>query len=418
MILLFSVLLLVFAAGIVLLATGKAKYCGRMLLTLVVAAAALGAAYVGLFAVSLSTRRPAFYIPAYLVLVPLVAAALLCLIWCVLRKKGVWVTLGCITSVWMVVFGGVYGYDRYVESIPTLSDSQSMLWEYDPYGPATKVALLDAPSDLQLAGRLPKLDGATALYPVYAAFARATYPAEILQEKRLTYVACSSTPHAYERIVSGEADMIFVAAPSAQQRQAAQEAGVELVFTPIGKEAFVFFVNAQNPVDSLTVEQVQQIYTGELTDWGQLGAGLGSIRAFQRDEGSGSQSALLRLMEGKPLMQPPVENVIQGMGGIIRRTADYKNYKNAIGFTFRFYATEMVQNQQIKLLQLNGIPPTAQTIADGTYPIVSEFYAVTRADADENTRLLLEWVLSGQGQQLVKETGYVPIAPQTVQIDD
>ena len=163
-------------------------------------------------------------------------------------------------------------------------------------------------------------------------------------------------------------------------------------------------------IEDITFEQIQQIYAGELTQWEALGVkGLGNVRAFQRDAGSGSQSTLVRLMGEKPLMTPPKADVVDGMGGIIEQTADYKNYKNAIGYSFRFYATQMVKNDQIKLLKINGVAPTMENIENGTYPLASHFYAVTRSDASENTKKLLEWILSAQGQELIERTGCTPL---------
>ena len=182
------------------------------------------------------------------------------------------------------------------------------------------------------------------------------------------------------------------------------------MYTPIGNEAFVFFVNSKNPIEDITLEQVQKIYSGEIKDWSELGVnGLGEIRAFQREEGSGSQSTLIKLMAGKSLAEPQKEDVVDGMGGIISRTADYKNYKNAIGYSFRFYSTEMVKNNQIKLLKINGIEPSLENIENGTYPIAGNFYAVTRSNPSENTLKLLEWIQSEEGQKLIEKTGYTPL---------
>ena len=114
-------------------------------------------------------------------------------------------------------------------------------------------------------------------------------------------------------------------------------------------------------------------------------------------------------MGDKELIKPIEENVIGDMGGIISKTADYKNYKNAIGYSFRYYSQEMVKNNQIKLLNIDGTAPNLENIENGTYPITSEFFAVTRSDADENTKKLLSWVTSNQGQELVEKTGYTPV---------
>ena len=116
-------------------------------------------------------------------------------------------------------------------------------------------------------------------------------------------------------------------------------------------------------------------------------------------------------------MEPETEDRIAGMGGIIEQVASYRNYKNAIGFSFRFYSTEMVQSGDIRLLSLNGVAPTRETIRDGSYPIASEFYAVTAAPIgapppqaqDKDLGAFLDWILSPQGQAIVDQTGYVSV---------
>ena len=173
--------------------------------------------------------------------------------------------------------------------------------------------------------------------------------------------------------------MIFVAGPSQAQLEMAEAAGMEYHLTPIGREAFVFFVNSKNQVEGLTVEQVQGIYSGEITNWKELGGKNQKIRPFQRAANSGSQTALERLMGDIPIIEPEERDRIAGMGGIIREVASYKNYDNAIGFSFRFYSTEMVKNGDIRLLALDGVLPTKETIRDGSYPVSNRFFAVTAA---------------------------------------
>ncbi len=331
-----------------------------------------------------------------------------CAVWGFIKKKAVYIPLIICSVVCLITTGILIACDTIDSNIPSLREGDDIILEYLPfYDKESKVALLDEESTLHITDDKPVMDGATALYPIYSAFAKATYPEDTLN---FEYVYCNTTPWAYELIVDGDVDIIYVFGPSQEQEQYAADNGVELVYTPIGKEAFVFFVNSQNPIDNLTLEQVQAIYSGEITDWEDLGVkGFGEIRAFQRNEGSGSQSNLIRIMDGKKLMEAPEENVVKAMGGIISQTADYKNYKNAIGFSFRFYSTEMVANDQIKLLSINGVAPTAENIENGTYPLSSDFYAVTRSDADENTKKLVEWILSEQGQELIEKTGYTPI---------
>jgi phosphate transport system substrate-binding protein len=283
------------------------------------------------------------------------------------------------------------------------------LYSYIPYAKKTKVVFLDTISTLKLETDLPLLNGATALYPIYSAFAQAVYP----KKKYDWYsgeVACNNTVRAYEKLINKTADIIFVAPPSKRQLEEADKAGVGFRYTPIGKEAFVFFVNSQNPVSDLTVEQLQAIYSGEITNWKELEGNDEIIRPFQRNENSGSQTAFVHFMQGKTIMEPPMEDVVEFMMGIVTQTADYTNYGNAIGFSFLFYVKEMVKNENVKILKINGVYPDLETIGNGTYPLSSSFYAITLTDNDKlNVTKFLEWIVSEQGQYLVKKTGYCPI---------
>ena len=315
--------------------------------------------------------------------------------------------------------GAYMGLGAYRDSIPTVDDRALMLHEYDPFQEDTKAVKLDEPSTLQLTREevlTLRLDGATALYPLYSAFVQATWP-EPQFEYKDNRLACTNTVYAYERLITGETDLIFVAGPSQAQLDMAAQAGVELHLTPVGKEAFVFFVNSRNPVTGLTVEQVQGIYSGQITNWKAVGGKNQSIRPFQRAENSGSQTALQSLMGDLPLLEPEEEDIIADMGGIIRQVASYRNYKNALGYSFRYYATEMVQNGDIRLLSLNGVEPTKETIRDGSYPLASEFYAVTASpvgtappyETNKTLGAFLDWILSEQGQEIIEKTGYVAL---------
>lgn len=329
----------------------------------------------------------------------------------------------------VVVCAGIYvGIGVHKDSLASLEDAEreKMLWKYEPFSEELMAMQTLRSEKLQLTEKQVmgmKLDGATALYPVYAGFVQAVYPEgeyrryDGTNEDGLGLVTCTGTNDAYERLLTGETDMIFVAGPSDAQLARAAELGMELHMTPIGREAFVFFVNHENPVEGLTVEQIQGIYSGNITRWSDVGGRRQSIRAFQRAEDSGSQTALQRLMGDIPLMEPKKEDRIAGMGGIIRQVASYRNYKNALGFSFRFYCTEMVANGDIRLLALNGVMPTKESIRDGSYPVSSSFYAVTAApvgapvpqERDETMKAFVDWILSEEGQQVVENSGYVSV---------
>jgi len=264
-------------------------------------------------------------------------------------------------------------------------------------------------SSLKLKENLPVLDGAAALLPVYAAFVDAVYP-----EGSVTYeggefsddnyygenfaadskMQYKNTVRGYQAIVDGTTDVLFCAAPSEAQKQYAAEKGVELVYVPIGLEAFVFFVNENNPVDDLTVEQIRGIYAGEYTNWSEVGGANRVINPVTRLSGSGSQSAMDAFMGDREI----------GMKSPFAVTGA------SIGFSFRYYMDGIVGNQAVKMLALNGVYPSAENIRNGTYPIIAQFYAIYRADnTNENIPLLIDWILSEEGQTIIEKTGYVRI---------
>jgi phosphate transport system substrate-binding protein len=300
------------------------------------------------------------------------------------------------------------GFQAYEKSLEVVSSQDVDLSEYRPFGKNTKAVSLDEPSSFKIEHDLPLLDGATALYPVYSAFAQAVYP----EKEYPLYegeVVSSQTSHAFDRLLKGEVDIVFIAHPSKRQMEFAELQGVELTLTPIGREAFVFFVHADNPVDELSIKQIQGIYAGEITNWSEVGGEDEEIRAFQRPEGSGSQSALIKMMDSIPLMNPPSEDIASGMGGIIKETTNYQNRKNAIGFSFRHFSQNMVENGKIKNIAVEGILPTKENIQNETYPIVAEFYAITAGSDNPHLKAFIEWMQSEQGQEIIAQTGYIPL---------
>ncbi|MDP4127133.1 MAG: substrate-binding domain-containing protein [Bacillota bacterium] len=308
------------------------------------------------------------------------------------------------------------------------------LLEKAPFKANNGLAKLDKPASLQLTdfNTMPRLDGATAAYPVYAAFVQAVYKGlgdyyetnmtNIGKEKDLSnafvsseqfpidIVKCTKTDGAYERLIAGQTDIIFVSEPSKAQVEAIKAKGDGFVLTPIGSEAFVFFTNSKNPVENLSIKQIQDIYSGKIARWSEVGGSWNKILPYQRPENSGSQTVMQnKVMKGITMLEQTKETYAGGMGEVISQVASYKNAKNALGYTFMYYSTQMIRNNQIKYLAINGIKPTPETVRNKTYPFTVPVYAVTlKSNQKENVSRFLKWVLSEEGQSLIDKTGYVP----------
>jgi len=354
-----------------------------------------------------STIRAALWI---LLCLSFVSIVLFLILWnAVNRKKEK--SLLLIPVICLIIGIIITGHHINVQKILTVSDEDIYRWNYTPFEKNNSLAKLDNESLFKINNNLPILDGATALYPVYASFTQAVYPDD-LDDYLDKFVMCSRTDGAYENLLQGKADIIFCAQPSQSQMQMFADNSLKLKMVPIGREAFVFFVNIENPVNNLTIDNIKGIYSGKIKNWKKLNGNNKSIRAFQRPENSGSQTMLRKITDYITLEKPRRENVTEGMGGIINQVAVYRNFSNAIGYSFLFYTAEIVKNDNIKLLSIEGIFPSRETIQDNSYPLSENFYAIyiDNDNKNENTENFIKWILSRQGQYLISETGYTPIS--------
>ncbi|MDD3304030.1 MAG: extracellular solute-binding protein [Clostridia bacterium] len=260
----------------------------------------------------------------------------------------------------------------------------------------------------------PKVDASTATQPLVLAEIKNLTG----NEPDVSKLNFSKTHQAYEKLIKDEVDLIVVTQPSAEELEMAKKAGMELEVIPVVREGFVFFTNAKNKVDNLTIEQVQNIYTGDIKNWSEVGGENQEILAYQRPTNSGSQTGMLSLvMKDKKIQEAVKDNLISTMQAIVNLVASYDNNKMSIGYSYYYYATTMYQDidkevtKNIKFFKINGVEPNESTIKNGTYPFTTSYYIVINKADDENSaaRKLANTLLSPRGQKAAKEAGYVPV---------
>ncbi|MBQ9155000.1 MAG: substrate-binding domain-containing protein [Solobacterium sp.] len=292
---------------------------------------------------------------------------------------------------------------------------------------------------------MPVLDGAEACYPVYSALALAAYRnigeielswkkagEEARNRKEFRpedteyfqawiyngrYVTFSNSAEAYYRLADGIVDMVFAARPSEYQKKHAERQNVRIQTIPIGREAFIFFTEADNPVDNLTSDQIRSVYSGEIANWKELGGKNQKIVAFQRPEDSGSQVTMHYFMGDVPLADPKTAKFVYvgPMGGVVEQVAQYNDEAGALGYTFRYFLTGLNQEENVKILAVDGVYPDMESIRDGTYPVTVDLVCATRADdPDPYVRKMLEFILSDDGQEIIEKTGYAPLNDRNV----
>lgn len=260
----------------------------------------------------------------------------------------------------------------------------------------------------------PKVDASLATQPLTDAFATAFTGEKNIPDDWYGY---TNTHPAYLRLIDKEVDVIVVTEPSEDELKYAKDKGVELEVTPVVREGFVFYVNANNPVNSLSLAQIKKIYSGKTVNWNEVGGNAGAIRPFQRPANSGSQTGMLSLvMKDTKLMTPLKEDLVETMESIINLVADYDNGENAIGYSYYYYATTIFEtideeiSNKIKLLAVDGVKPSNETIKNGEYTLNTAYYIVTRkGDTSEDAQKLVNAMLSEEGQRVAEEAGYVGV---------
>ena len=218
----------------------------------------------------------------------------------------------------------------------------------------------------------------------------------------------NGTHTSYTNLINRKADIIIVARTASNDEiNLADSAGVKLTTTPIALDAFVFIVNIENSVHSLTVKEIQDIYTGNITFWNEVGGTNTEINPYQRNPNSGSQELMLSLvMKGLTMMDLPEMILVGMMGPINRITHD----KDGLGYTVYFFEQFMAPNDSLKLLAINGVFPEYNTLKTREYIYTTDVYVVIREDLDRLSTAyqLYQWLITNKGQIVVEESGYIP----------
>lgn len=304
------------------------------------------------------------------------------------------------------------GWQDYVQ------ETDFSLGDGTPYQGNESITVLDW-------GNYPSIDGSTVCVPMAMELARQHL--DLPESDLAGFVAFSTTHYAYERLIGREpnptvtlvsrnamldathpVDLFLGTEPSDEEWAMARDAGVELVLVPVCYDAFVFLVNGENPVEGLTVQQIQDIYTADIQNWQDVGGEERIIVPYQRPKNSGSQTAMENLvMQGRVLVAK--NNFVSGgMGDLVSAIGDYDNGRASLGYSYLYYVDVLYKSGTVKVLAVDGVKPTAENLRSGAYPFTTCYYAVYRA-GDDQAAAFADWLVSEPGQRSIAQAGYVPI---------
>ncbi|MBQ6999240.1 MAG: substrate-binding domain-containing protein [Clostridia bacterium] len=264
---------------------------------------------------------------------------------------------------------------------------------------------------------MPIIDGSTSTYP----FTEAVYNKLFSNGYNHSHKPTShSKSHAsYQRLINGEVDMLFASVyPASDIMAMASEKGVELELIPIAYDAMIFFTNIENPSKGLTKEQITDIYVNNAYEnWSQVGGGDALLYPYCRNYDSGSHAQMERhFLNGSDIHEKiRTETTSRTMSNVLTDVMEAKTDNPlgyGLGYSIYYYYHNMdpfySTSTELKLLEIDGVAPTDETIADGTYSLSNNTYVVIRKDTPEDApaRKMAEFMLTEIGQECVQQAGY------------
>lgn len=214
-----------------------------------------------------------------------------------------------------------------------------------------------------------------------------------------------------ENFIKKPRQLVFSEDLTETQQQAFEDSEYQHEKIPVAKEALVFIVSKDNPVNSLTQEQIRGIFSGEITNWSELGGNDAAIIPVQREQGSRSRNRMKQFMKDCDISDPVKNAMISGDYETVSTQVDiYDNAANAIGYTVSPYAVKLCENSgAIKLINVDGIKPSYKTMTDGAYPLTETISVYYQGPMDLSEEMLVKWLVSESGQRCIQESGYLPL---------
>jgi phosphate transport system substrate-binding protein len=196
------------------------------------------------------------------------------------------------------------------------------------------------------------------------------------------------------------------------ERIRAERLGVKLLRHSVALDALAVVVNPANPLDEITLDDLERVYVGEVKNWRELGSFDRPVIAINRDSSSGTFEMWLSLvLKGKRYrhdaqVQPSGGGVTYAVGG----------NKNAVGYVGIGFV-----NPRVKVLKVDGYAPTGENVLNGDYPLTRELYFFTRDPVPPEAGLFLDFIRSPVGREIIQNAGFLPIpvepfrrAPETI----
>lgn len=267
----------------------------------------------------------------------------------------------------------------------------------------------------------PIIDGSTSTLSIVEGINRAMYKDRDNDNWPET---ASKTVPSYKLLINDEVDMIIVPYASSDVLSLAEESAVELEFFQIAGEALIFITPIENQTENISMDQVREIYLDYgIKNWSELDGPDRELIPICRNADSGSQSQIDNLILMDQKMHPDIEknHVELTMEGMLEQVAFYHSgglnarptESYALGYTLYTYLKNVGDitgiDEELKILEFEGVLPSEKTIADGSYPLSDGYYAVIRKELpkDHSARSLIHWLKSDDGKDMIRGARFI-----------
>ncbi len=185
------------------------------------------------------------------------------------------------------------------------------------------------------------------------------------------------------------------------EASAALAKGVTLKPTIVAFDGIGVIVNAASPLSNLTKRQIEQIFTGDITDWSQVGGSPGKISIYTRNTSSGTYADFKELA----MKKRDYASASQKMAGNEQIAAEVAKNPNGIGYVGLAY----LHSPGVKVLSIDGAQPTEDSVIAKSYPYARPTFYYTNGEPTGEAAKFVEFTLSDEGQQTVRKVGFVPV---------
>ncbi|MBS3741961.1 MAG: phosphate ABC transporter substrate-binding protein [Candidatus Cloacimonetes bacterium] len=202
-------------------------------------------------------------------------------------------------------------------------------------------------------------------------------------------------------LIDGTAEIANASRPIKDKEiKAAKEKGANPYTNIVARDGIAVVVHPSNSIDKISIAQIKGIYTGEINNWNQLGGESKEIVVVSRDNSSGTYAVFNKLALGDSKVRGDAVTVASNNAA----AQTVSQTPGAIGYIGLGYLSE-----RVKALKVNGVKPTNKTVNSGDYTLARPLFMYTNGKPEGLAKQYLDFIMSSEGQEIVKELGFVPV---------